>query len=497
VQLEAPLPSEVAVGAGTALFVLGWCFCPDARIRSLSLVVDGQAQPVLAHGMPRLDVFRSLHPGLDPFATAGMTSDPGSTDDPLLHSYRSGFWGIARVAGPSGDGVCELLLRADLEGGGEAVAELARIPVASAPEAVAIPAPDPAAGPLVAICMATCDPPMELLERQLDSIRGQTHRNWVCVVSDDCSAPESFAAVQEAIGDDPRFLASRSPRRLGFYGNFERALSMAPAGAQYVAMADQDDRWHPEKLEVLRKALGTAQLVYSDQRLVDADGRVLRETLWKGRRNNHTNLASLLVANTITGAATLFRREVAELALPFPETPGFRFHDHWLGLVALASGDVAYVNRPLYDYVQHAGAIFGDVTQGAGPSRRPRREFSVEWRAAYFYGYLARKTLARTLLLRGSARLTARKRRALERFVDADRSPVAFAWLALRPLRSLLGRTETLASEVQLAQGIVWRWVIGIAARRSRAPGRHMLDASCPAPSSFSQKRLRRWRARV
>src|SRR2546421_4564545 len=282
VQLEAPLPSEVAVGAGTALFVLGWCFCPDARIRSLSLVVDGRAQPVMAHGMPRLDVFRSLHPGLDPFATADMSSDAGSTDDPLLHSYRSGFWGIARVAEPPGDGVCELLLRADLEGGGEAVAELARIPAASAPEAVAIPAPDPAAGPLVAICMATCDPPMELLERQLDSIRGQTHRNWVCVVSDDCSAPESFAAVQEAIGDDPRFLASRSPRRLGFYGNFERALSMAPAGAQYVAMAAQDDRWHADKLETLLAAIGAAQLVYSDARIVGRGGELISETYWRG-----------------------------------------------------------------------------------------------------------------------------------------------------------------------------------------------------------------------
>ena len=121
-----------------------------------------------------------------------------------------------------------------------------------------------------------------------------------------------------------------------------------------MALCDQDDRWYPEKLEVLRGALGGAQLVYSDQRLVDRSGRVLRETLWKGRRNNHTNLASLLVANTITGAATLFRRELAELALPFPEAPGWQFHDHWLGLVALASGEVAYVDRPLYDYVQHA-----------------------------------------------------------------------------------------------------------------------------------------------
>ena len=478
VDLESPLPASLPAGSATAVFCSGTCFHRDAAVARLEIVVDGahRHRPD-AFGMPRPDLLRAL-------------GDP--------RAYRSGFWSTVPIEARNRPGTIELQLSARLDSGVEQVADLGRIEVVEPQAAPAYDGPpDPSGRGLIAICMATFEPDIDLFREQVDSLRAQTDDRWLCLISDDCSRPEHFDRLREVVGTDPRFAVSRSEERLGFYGNFERALRLAPAGVELLALCDQDDRWHPEKLEVLRKALGTAQLVYSDQRLVDADGRVLRETLWKGRRNNHTNLASLLVANTITGAATLFRREVAELALPFPETPGFRFHDHWLGLVALASGDVAYVNRPLYDYVQHAGAIFGDVTQGAGPSRRPRREFSVEWRAAYFYGYLARKTLARTLLLRGSARLTARKRRALERFVAADRSPVAFAWLALRPLRSLLGRTETLASEVQLAQGIVWRWVIGIAARRWRAPGRHMLDASCPAPSSFSQKRLRRWRARV
>jgi hypothetical protein len=56
----------------------------------------------------------------------------------------------------------------------------------------------------------------------------------------------------------------------------------------------------------------------------------------------------------------------------------------------------------------------------------------------------------------------------------------------------LLGRNETLGSETELAQGIAWKWLIGIRARRSRA----VLDASFPDPLDFEQKRLRRWRAR-
>ena len=65
-------------------------------------------------------------------------------------------------------------------------------------------------------------------------------------------------------------MLSRSDRRRGFYHNFERALALAPAGARYVAPADQDDVWHADKLATLLAAIGNAQLVYSDPRIVDA-----------------------------------------------------------------------------------------------------------------------------------------------------------------------------------------------------------------------------------
>ena len=103
--------------------------------------------------------------------------------------------------------------------------------------------------------MATYEPPLDLFARQIESIRAQTHRDWVCVIRDDGSSPERLRRrSREVVGDDPRFVVSRSPRRLGFYRNFERALALAPAGARYVALADQDDVWHPDKLATLRRA---------------------------------------------------------------------------------------------------------------------------------------------------------------------------------------------------------------------------------------------------
>src|SRR5207302_1147150 len=138
---------------------------------------------------------------------------------------------------------------------------------------------------------------------QVESIRAQTDRRWLCVISDDHSTAERYTQLREIVGEDERFVVSRADVRRGFYRNFERALSLAPADAQLIALCDQDDVWHADKLAVLRESLGSAMLVYSDLRLVDERGRVLRDTLWRGRRNNFRNISSMLIANTVTGAS--------------------------------------------------------------------------------------------------------------------------------------------------------------------------------------------------
>ncbi|MGH3672045.1 MAG: glycosyltransferase, partial [Pseudonocardiaceae bacterium] len=309
VRLDAQPPRMLAIGEGTALFVYCICFHRDLRIRRLDFVLDGSEQPVEAHGMPRLDEFRELHPTVDVFATRGVELDAESPEDPHLHAYRSGFWGTVRIARRPA-GLHQLLLRAQLEDGTAVTVPLMSFTAAPLP-GVPVPAPSQrASGPLVAICMATFNPPMDLFRRQIESIRAQTHQNWICVISDDRSDSARFAAIERELGDDPRFVVSRSARRLGFYHNFERALAMVPSDAEFVALCDQDDRWYPEKLEVLLDAIAGAQLAYSDVRVIDEDWRVISNTYWTLRRNNYRDLLSLLVANSVTGAASLFRRDL-------------------------------------------------------------------------------------------------------------------------------------------------------------------------------------------
>ncbi len=227
------------------------------------------------------------------------------------------------------------------------------------------------------------------------------------------------------------------------------------------------------------------------------DGAVLRESLWEGRRNDYGNLASLLVANTMSGAAMLLRRQVAELALPFPQTPTVQYHDHWLALAALASGEVRYVDRPLYDWVQHPGAVSGGAgtESGArGASGAASAATTGRWRTAYFCAFVPRQVQALTLLMRCSSALTPRKRRALRWFVASERSPALLLWLTLRPLRALYGRGETLATELTLVRGIVWKWLLRLVVTPLGDSPRLRADACFPDPPAIDEPRLRRWR---
>ena len=136
--------------------------------------------------------------------------------------------------------------------------------------------------------------------------------------------------------------------------------AQAPGDADFIALCDQDDVWRPDKIETLLAAFRpNQQLIFSDARVMDEGGRVLDEMFWSSCQNNYADLTTLMVDNTITGAASLFRTSLLAEILPFPKQVGPAFHDHWIGLVAPLKGDIGYVDRALYDYVQHATGVIG------------------------------------------------------------------------------------------------------------------------------------------
>lgn len=460
IDLDCPLPAAIDRSRPNAVAVIGRHDSDGVPIRKLTLIAAGRRTEVRAFAMPRPDLFTN------PDAAAAS----GAGEDGTFHS---GFWAIVEIAAGSGD--LELQAEARYSDGTVERATVGVIADDPLPAALELPAGLDPHDDLVAVCMATHEPDLELFGAQIESIRRQRHEHWVCVVSDDCTAPELFAQMRDLIGDDRRFLLSRSPSRLGFYRNFERALALAPGVAPYIALADQDDRWHPDKLGSLLAAIGTAELVYSDARIVDRQGHVLSETFWQTRRNEHQDLLSLLVANSVTGAASLLRSTTARQALPFPAAQFTHFHDHWLALVARSRGEIRFLERPLYDYVQHRGATLGHAGANRMPTLRSRlRKLSQglrgrigRWRFHYFANGLRLQQVATVLLVRFGDQMEPARRRQLRRYLRLEDSTLALIPFAARGARELLvRRPATLGAEWSLSYAYAWRHLVATTARR-------------------------------
>ena len=293
-------------------------------------------------------------------------------------AFHSGFVAIPRMPVVSEPRDLEVEALMSLQGGRQETVRLASLRALPG-----LPLPREAArarfpalpGPRVAICMATFNPPQDLLRRQLDSIREQSHGNWVCLISDESSDEAAFEQLRAEVEGDERFVLSRNDRHLGFYRNFERAMSMTPKEADFVALCDQDDSWHPDKLERLLEAIGDALLVYSDARLVSP--RVSWSASPTGSTDATTSRTtrSLVMANSVTGAASLFRRELLDDALPLPPYHYKAFHDHWLAAVALSLGRSPTSMSPSTTTCSTATPSSGTRrrTGGRGGARTPDR----------------------------------------------------------------------------------------------------------------------------
>lgn len=226
----------------------------------------------------------------------------------------------------------------------------------------------PRAG-LVSVAMGTHNGATHIAE-QVQSILGQSVTPFELVVSDDASRDATVAIVEEVVaahaGPAVELRILRNATALGVRDNFAQALA-ACRGA-VIALSDQDDVWHPHRLERLLAGLGdpaAPAAVHSDARLVDASGDDLGETLFEaigltaGERaaiDAGHPLDVLLRRNVATGATMLVTRALRDAALPIPA--GW-IHDEWLAVVAAVEGRLTRVDEPLTDYRQHGGNQIG------------------------------------------------------------------------------------------------------------------------------------------
>jgi glycosyltransferase involved in cell wall biosynthesis len=239
----------------------------------------------------------------------------------------------------------------------------------------------------ISVTMATYNGGRWLVE-QLDSLADQTRMPDELVVCDDGSTDSTPDILREFAGRAPfpvRIFIQ--PNRLGVTGNMQSAI--AAADADVIAPCDQDDVWHPDKLELFEKAFAAEaelDMVFCDADVVGEELEPMGYSLWDAvgfdvcarRRARRDGLASILVKfNVVTGTAMAFASRRRDLILPIP---GEWLHDGWIGMLLVVAGRCKWIEKPLLAYRQHPHQQIG----AANRSWRQQIQVARKMDAAYF-----------------------------------------------------------------------------------------------------------------
>ena len=200
------------------------------------------------------------------------------------------------------------------------------------------------------------------IEEQLDSLVAQT---WPVVVRvfDDTSTDNTI----ELISPYKELLditITSNAHNVGYVANFESGIKQVlEEGFDYLALSDQDDIWHPERIAKGMQAMlafeeqnnpETALLAHSDLTMIDSEKQCVHASFFQYRRYEIAatrSLPTVLGQNGVMGNTILMNRSLASMSVPFPKD--LHVHDYWLAVLAELYGQRILIEEPLVDYRIH------------------------------------------------------------------------------------------------------------------------------------------------
>jgi glycosyltransferase involved in cell wall biosynthesis len=213
--------------------------------------------------------------------------------------------------------------------------------------------------PLISIVMATFNGEKYLPE-QVDSLLAQSYPSLEFIFVDDASTDGTYAILQEYAVADSRIRLLTNPTNQGLLATFERGIREAKG--ELIALSDHDDVWMPDKISLLAGAIGSHSLIYANSALSDATGKVTGKFSDRNHLCDYPTALHYFFGTKAMGHAMLFKREIIEIALPFPDYVG---HDYILGFAGAALNGVVYFPHVLVNYRQHSNNTVGaDLSKG-------------------------------------------------------------------------------------------------------------------------------------
>ena len=201
---------------------------------------------------------------------------------------------------------------------------------------------------MISVCIPTYNG-ARFIRQQLDSIICQLNDEDEIIISDDSSKDNTLEVINRL--HDSRIRVYKGNYHSPIF-NLENALSKAKGDV--IFLADQDDIWLPNKVEVIIKYLKQYDCVVSDAIVVDEKENVLLDS-FMAYHGSKPGFINNLIKNSYLGCCMAFNRKIMQLSLPFPKT--IPMHDIWIGAIADCFGKPVFINDRLVKYRRHSNTV--------------------------------------------------------------------------------------------------------------------------------------------
>jgi glycosyltransferase involved in cell wall biosynthesis len=199
----------------------------------------------------------------------------------------------------------------------------------------------------------------------IDSVLSQTYSQWHLIIVDDASPDDTLAYIREKYQDYSDSISfvqlARNRRAAG-----ARMEAIRQTHGDVIAFIDQDDRWHPQKLErqIARfRQEPIAQAVHTDIQHIDSRGNIIsgsadRENAYRASIQYDTLECSALMRrlyflNSIRLVSAAISRIAFEQAGGFDESLfGSEDWEFWVRFTAAGYG-IAHLAEPLVERRLH------------------------------------------------------------------------------------------------------------------------------------------------
>lgn len=208
------------------------------------------------------------------------------------------------------------------------------------------------------------------LRTQLDSIVRQTIEEKTLLIRDDGSTDNTMDILRE-YQERYAWIEVYQGNNLGVQKSFFELIEKSDPMADYIAFADQDDDWMPEKLERAVNKLREITLINNEEEfpllycgsqiMVDEQLQPLDVTV--SRIVRKPAFGNALVQNICTGCTAVINQNLAKLIrenIP-ANIDAIVMHDWWLYLTASCFGEVYYDDVPYICYRQHGKNAHGAI----------------------------------------------------------------------------------------------------------------------------------------